>query len=374
MISYILKLLINLLSLPIYYLSGIVPRNKCLWVFGAWRGRTYSDNPKYLFEFVKGTKKEITAVWITKNKNIINEKESIYYYLSFKGIIYTLMAGKSFVTHESSDINSTLLCRCTLINMTHGSPIKKIGKDASYQRFGKMTGFYDALSTYISPQKKVADYIFVASERDRIIFKNALDYKIDVIGFGYPRWKPLLDIGSTREEFEKFDKIIMYAPTLRKMNREQLNPAEFSGLRELISLFEERNYLLLIRPHPSMKLNLEDFYCDNLKLCDSSIESDINVLLSNVDILISDFSSVIYDFDILKRPILLLSPDSEEYINHDVGIYGDYYIDTPGIIVNNWFDVASEIKKNNGGTNLHCGNHPDGKLIMEEMCGYLEGV
>ena len=72
------QLFIYLLSLPLYYLMYLVKPQKNLWIFGAWYGEKYFDNPKFLFEYVKLSYPNIKVIWITKDKSICDNKNFIY--------------------------------------------------------------------------------------------------------------------------------------------------------------------------------------------------------------------------------------------------------------------------------------------------------
>ena len=114
----------QLLLLPVYWLSFLVPGNKNIWVFGSTFGRRFADNPRYFYLYVSqhsayqsdklaqrvdAWKKEghewkanedcltIRAVWISHNKEIVSFLQSngyeAYYYHSLKGIWMALRAG-----------------------------------------------------------------------------------------------------------------------------------------------------------------------------------------------------------------------------------------------------------------------------------------
>lgn len=52
----------RLIAAGIYMISCLIPKNKNIWVFGAWRGQLYADNAKYLFEYVTENKKDIRPI------------------------------------------------------------------------------------------------------------------------------------------------------------------------------------------------------------------------------------------------------------------------------------------------------------------------
>ena len=67
----VIKLIFELAGLPIFFLAGFIPRSKRLWVFGAWHGKRYADNARFLFENVSDTVEDVNAVWISKNPDVV---------------------------------------------------------------------------------------------------------------------------------------------------------------------------------------------------------------------------------------------------------------------------------------------------------------
>ncbi len=120
------KLLIYIFSLPLYYLMYLIPKKKKLWVFGAWFGVKYFDNPRFLFEYIKNNSSEIQVIWITKDKSICNNQEILYKY-SLKAIYFSLRAEVFFVSHSTlSDLFAFINANCRkVIQLWHGIPIKK---------------------------------------------------------------------------------------------------------------------------------------------------------------------------------------------------------------------------------------------------------
>ena len=54
-------------------ITGLIPKKKNLWLFGAWQARLYADNSKYLFEYINSNHQEINAVWLTREKSVVAE-------------------------------------------------------------------------------------------------------------------------------------------------------------------------------------------------------------------------------------------------------------------------------------------------------------
>lgn len=347
-VKYIKKLATELLGLPIYLLSTLSVRSEKVMVFGEWHGRNYCDNSKYLFEYVSDNHKDQEAVWITKDKDIknlvIEKGYKCEYAYSVKGFYYCFRAKYAFVTHDSADVNQYLLGKCKLINLTHGTPLKRMGADANYLRLGRFTYFFDKYLEQLIPSKKKVDILFCADDKASVRFQSSYEYPVEIIVSGYPRWKGLYEKNSCLNGLvQNYDKVISYLPTLRFNNHTQIDPFSFGGFDDLCRYIERRNYLLIIRPHPVMTFPNENVFSKNIVFIKSEDVRDVNEVLQVTDILISDYSSVIYDFEQTGKEILLLSPDSEVYINEDVGVYGNYYKDFQWPIVSDWFGVLNSI-------------------------------
>ena len=96
-------------------ISSLIPKRKNLWLFGAWNGRLYSDNPKYLFEYVNAEHLEIDACWITREKKVCrylrNKGFNACMRFSVKGLLASLRGEVAFIiSGEKSEISPLFNC------------------------------------------------------------------------------------------------------------------------------------------------------------------------------------------------------------------------------------------------------------------------
>lgn len=135
-------------------------------------------------------------------------------------------------------------------------------------------------------------------------------------------------------------KIILYAPTFRD---EQMTVSESA-----LNIFEmydhlKDDYILLIKTHPSVKNKIDDSLEDFvLNVSDYSF---INDLLLITDILVTDYSSVPFEFSFLNRPIIFYAYDLEDY-SKSRGTWKDYKLTSPGPVAHTTEEVTSLILKN----------------------------
>lgn len=349
---YLSKLSRELFGLPLYWCTKLVPKKNNVWVFGEWHGTRYADNPRYLYEYLIKEHNEIRAVWLTKDDSIyvyLRESGSeVYKRYSFKGIYFSVIARFHFVTHSAGDTNPYFSGGSLLVNLTHGTPLKRIGRDANFERLGPLTKYFDILFSRFLPITRESDYIICADEMAVGRFKTAFPQVKKVIPLGYPRWEAFNEkevIFELQELIKGFSIVVSYMPTLRFNNQKQFDPFSVDGFNEFVSMLEKNNVLLLVRPHPSMVLINENVNSRNIVFVKSSFIHDVSEIFKVTDLLITDYSSVMFDFKKLMKPIVLLAPDMHQYLNEDVGVYGDYVIDSPGEVVSNWFELMRVVKE-----------------------------
>lgn len=137
----ILNLIKYIFSLPLYWLSFFIKKDKKLWVFGAWAGQRYSDNSRYIFEYVHENETGIRAVWLTRNPNILNDLRSrgyeTYSIVSIKGFIIGSRAVVYFFTDSLFDVGQLSSGRGLKFQLWHGVPLKKIGYDSNIKESTK---------------------------------------------------------------------------------------------------------------------------------------------------------------------------------------------------------------------------------------------
>lgn len=176
-----------------------------------------------------------------------------------------------------------------------------------------------------------------------------------VIDTGVPRTDIFFDEKYKASVKEKFytaypqmrdKKIILFAPTFRG---EGQNNAHYpNDLFSLESLYKEfgGEYGIIIKHHPYIKEKVEIPAEYGDVMIDLSNNSEINELLFVTDLLITDYSSVVFEASLLNIPMLFYAFDLEEYIS-DRGFYYEYTTFVPGKIVTSFDEIRAAIKDKN---------------------------
>ena len=341
----------------IYSLIYFVPRNKKNWVFGSGVGMNFSDNAKYLFLYCSSLS-EINSYWITRNKCLLkslrNEGLNAYYKYSAKGLWLSLSSKVYVYDSRTESINHWTSAGALKVNLWHGSPLKKIDRDVSIKHSAFYIGNHTwglkrlMLRMYIPQCFVVSDLMIATSIKVKGYFNSAFgSKKIEVTG--YPRndiiinpslYTKHLDLEQNIIDSISTDKAILYAPTFRDTNRfERKTPIEWKRLNNLLEEYRTTFMIKLHRQDDSMLMK-ENY--SNIRILDN--DSDIYPLFAKVDLLITDYSSIFFDFLLTDKPILFYPYDIDNYLSKDRSMYDDYDSVTPGYKVYNFNDLYEKIE------------------------------
>jgi|TARA_R110002073_G_scaffold25832_3_gene85304 CDP-glycerol glycerophosphotransferase (TagB/SpsB family) len=349
-------LILNVFQLGIFFLSFLIPRKRGVWVFGAWEGKKFADNPRSLYEHVAANEVDLTPIWIAKSKHLCAELKRqgvrVYYYLSLKGLWYQLRADVVFFSHSHSvDLLGGAVWRSKCrYQLWHGTPLKKILKDDA-AHVSKESRVYRRAASFVFPWLK-NQWDFVSSPSDFYSKIIASAFGSTPVVSGYPRNDAILPVAYKGGVCKVTN--IMYMPTFRGdagasnesngLMQEVLTLAGFDVAR-LDDACEAMGVELHIRLHPVNKLNAslsrEIQLSRHLHIQDGSV--DFYRAINDVDLLISDYSSVIFDFLLTGRPVIMAAFDLASYIEKSRALYFSYEGMTLTRDVLCWDDVMSHV-------------------------------
>tara|TARA_B100000767_G_scaffold272615_1_gene300713 strand:+ start:668 stop:1822 length:1155 start_codon:yes stop_codon:yes gene_type:complete len=321
-----MRIVVFILSPFLFLLSLFWRKDDNIWLYGSWYGKLYKDNSKYLFEDANRVAPEINHIWIYKDlavlKSIPKEYQSIYAY-SYEGFLIQLKARVFICTLNSSDfIPFFLTPNNIIVQLWHGSPLKNIGIDSRKTIIRKLIdkirfNTLDAYTLCLSPAS-----IFDECFKSAFLLKQK-----SIIRASYPRNKALSMTDKLRSKVRRSldvkedEKLILYLPTHRNEGVASKLYEEVLKLNRYNSLFLENKIKFLIKPHFYEMNNFRLFKdLSSIKvLLDNTI--DLYELLASSDSLVTDYSSVFFDFELLGKPICIYPFDIEEYSLDDRGMY-----------------------------------------------------
>lgn len=327
--------------MKIYYNFFKLLPLKPWYVFESGLGKQYSDSPRYLYEeLIKH--KDIEAIWIynkfsflhTQNTKVVKRFSPEYFYY--------LARSKYWINNQNFPSYIKKRRNTKFLQTWHGTPLKKMLNDLD-KIYGRSEGYLDRINGAV----KQWTYLLSQSPYTTKSFRSAFNFKKEIIEEGYPRndiffngQEQEIAIRKIKNQYSinpNGRKIILYAPTFRDNLKEgkkfyediQINYDDF------FDKFKD-DYILLIRSHSVIKSNIKlDDDKFNNSIINVSNYSDIQEIYQITDILITDYSSVFFDFVNSKKPIIFYPYDKEEYIDNIRGLYLNYDEIVPGPIVKN---------------------------------------
>lgn len=342
----------------IHFISSFVPKDSNLWIFGAWSGEKYIDNSKYLFEYVNKPDHNIKAYWFTQNKEIfdlVKEKGyNVCYSYSLKGYWLTMKAGIAIVTHSKLlDLNNSISSKTKVVQLWHGTPLKKILYDDKISIYGntRENSIKNRLVELLLPILfDKYDYSLLIAPSEKIKDNFASAFKISknkIVVTGYPRNDALFKKLKVNTKFKK----CIYMPTFRNGNNLNLFSNFGFNVRKIDEFLENNNVQLYLKLHPGDAVHSDVNIGLKKKIKDSNniffIKDTIDIYshLKEFDFLITDYSSIYFDYLLLNRPIIFAPFDMDSYIKDEREFYYEYNKVTPGPKAKNWPEVMRYIKE-----------------------------
>ncbi|MGY3703560.1 hypothetical protein BW731_09265 [Vagococcus martis] len=317
-------------------------------VYESFWGKEYSCNPQALCEYIQQNDTSIKNVVFLKDgfHEVDGNVETVkinslkyYYYLARAKYLFNNVNFPDFYNKRVDAIE---------VQTMHGTPLKKLGLDSP----NEIKPHY--VETYIQKNDRW-DYLLIPSDYVGEISKTAFKFKKEFIKSGYPRNDKLFadnnveNIERLKEKYNvpKDKKIVLYAPTWR-------TKGNFTLAMDIEKMSKElgEDYFILVKLHHFSKANFD--LSDYADFCrDVSLESDIRELYLISDILITDYSSVMFDFALLEKPMIFYVYDYEKYKDELRGFYFDFEKEAPGELAYTTNDLVKILKNMDKYTNLN---------------------
>jgi len=338
------------LNFILAFLSYFIPKNKNMFLMGSKDAQKFVGNTKYFFLYLCKNRDAFNCkpFWITANKKLLkNLKEKnlpVVYLYSFKGFRTILRSNYLLWTHGLNGISysSYLPGKFNLVQTNHGPTMKKLYLDPEFRL--PIIGW---LHTYLMKKgwRKWHTVLAISnSDKDDLVKKLQNE---NVYVLGYPRNDVLFDPELIYENFkkklnlEKYNKVILYCPTYRDVPSKK-RPFSRKFLEKLNSYLEKNNSILLMKFHVDEKI---PDLVDNLPYINDVTNQveDLQDLMIYSDLLITDYSSLVFEYALVDKPIIFYPYDYDEYFQHRGTVY-DYYNEFPGPFAKNEGDVLDLIQ------------------------------
>ncbi|ACD52186.1 CDP-glycerol:glycerophosphate glycerophosphotransferase [Clostridium botulinum] len=342
--TFVMKLLYKCCSI-----FKIFPINKRKIIFINGHSELFNGNIKAIYDEINKNKNSYKLIIYTKKDMSDSSNKSLKRLNKNILKIYNIFTAKNIIVNDYISLFSKIKIRkdTNLIQVWHaGGAFKKFGRD-SLQNIKNPSNMKNCVACHSQYDK-----VIVSSSEISEIYANAFGVNVKkVIPLGLARADKFYDEIAKNKIKESFldkypilkgKKIILYAPTFRDGQRKKFNlKLDLEYLYNNLS----NEYAVITKMHPFIKNGVEV----PVELCDRIMDlsyEDIDDLMISSDLLITDYSSMIFEYAIMKKPMIFFAYDLPLYDNSLRGFYYNYTEFVPGPIAVNTEEIVEIIKCN----------------------------
>lgn len=354
----------TLKSVLVNLLNKFIPKNQNQILFDSLPD--FSDNAKAFYEYIQNNNQQssLRPVWVISDQQLLEklsgsgilayDKHSFSGFYQFFRSKYIFTTNNTFLEFKSS--------RQVLVNLWHGMPLKTMG----YAE--------DSKEPQIPHRSHDDNYIIISTSN---LMKNVLSscFYVDarkVHVTGQPRNDRIFSKKKSMENLTRlinqeklldkdvldYQKIVLFAPTWRKwegkvdgtLNPDLMNLDDYHD-QKFTEYTHENNVLFLVKLHPFEEAHYSQIIADkeDMVLITSKMLQDnlfdLYDILGAVDILITDYSSIYFDFLLLDKPIIFIPTDLKEYEKARGFLFDPYDFWAPGPKALKFPDFLSELSR-----------------------------
>jgi len=314
----------NFVRTLFFYFFRVFPVNSRKIFVQNFNGKGYGGDPKYIVEELLQRGVDVVIVWAVCNSAERNFPEGVrivrhksiraFYEEATAGIWIDNCRKQPFVRKRKNQF---------YVQTWHGEPglFKKVEKDAMQS----LTPYYIKQAKHDSAMINL--FLSWAKVQSNLI-RSSFWYDGEIIECGSPKDDLLLteNIRIREKVYTHFElshdtKIILYAPTFRDNFNLSVYLLDYQLVLNTLHEQTKQNWVFLVRLHPNISEKSDMFIYSNV-VKNASDYDDMQELIYTCDILISDYSSCVYAFALMKKPVFLYVKDYDNYKTER-----DFYVD-----------------------------------------------
>jgi CDP-glycerol glycerophosphotransferase len=313
-------------------------------MFESWRG-LYADSPRALSERLAESDPTLRRLWVTSGENQFPADVATVPRHS-PGYFGALLTTDLLVANDIISRHLVKGPRVHYLQMWHGTPLKLIGHD---ERAHTYSGAKAHLRRMVRDVAKW-DYLVSPSPTCSEIFRSAFHFDGEIWETGYPRNDVLRSPAAEARRHEvrtglgiaPDSLVVMHAPTWRDDDKDDEGRFQQSVTLDADLIAEAvPGGRLMVRLHRNVKERPSG--SGTGFVLDVSDHPEIADLYLAADVLVSDYSSAVYDFAVTGKPIILYAPDLDSYRDTVRGLYFDYEDWAPGPLATTQEEVATAL-------------------------------
>ncbi len=310
----ILFLVYGFLLSVLYLIMRIFPVQDKKVVCCNMKGKRYGDNPKYITDALLKKDEKYDVVWILE-KNIKEDLPANVRRVpnNLLSVTYELATSQIWIDSNTKQYGTLKRKPQLYIQTWHGSyGLKKVYGDI----IDKIT-FIDKIT--LKYNSKITDLYISNSKRTSEIYRRAFWYSGNILECGSPRndiffkdTKPYLE--NVQKYFGIQDKkMALYAPTFRADFGLEALRLNYENLKKALERRFYGEWVILVRLHPNNISDAETFIKYNNSVINATPYNNMQELLAVCDVLITDYSSCMFDFATKNKICFLYATDVEKY-------------------------------------------------------------
>ena len=328
---------------PVYLRSPLAD----VAVFDCYEGTQYSCNPRAIYEELIRRKPNLECVWVSRDGQFAVDGKARTVLAGSREHYRVLARARYIVTNFAMPPWYIKRDGQTYVQTWHGTPLKRLArdlKDMPYRRTERLDWMEREVPRW--------DLLLSPSPYATHIMRRAFRYDGEVLETGYPRndilstpeWERIGSRIRKRLGIPDGKQVVLYAPTWRDDRHHAVGSHGFSLELDVETMRQALgdDHVLLLRAHHL--ITDRDSPTTDEFVMDVSRYPDIAELYMAADVLVTDYSSAVFDYAILGRPIVLYPYDLERYRDHVRGFYFDLEAEAPGPVVTTSAKVAEAVK------------------------------
>jgi len=306
------------------------PIDPKLAAYAAYWYRGYACNPRAIYEKARELAPDVRGVWIVKAEGAKDMPPGVEHVLAGTPEYYDLLARARYLINNVNFPNHVVKRDGQVHVMTHhGTPLKRMGMDLAHAP-GK-----DRNLAAMMRRSKRWDFSITANAFTTLIWERVFPVRCETLETGYPRNDALAN--ATAEDARRIraqlgiaagQTAVLYAPTHREYADDPTPPLDLAEVASALG----PEFVVMARlhyfydEHPALRT-----LHDEGRIRDVASHPSVEELCIAADVLITDYSSIMFDYAVLDRPIVIHAPDWETYRTQR-GTYFDLMREPPGPI------------------------------------------
>lgn len=328
-----------------YYAARLrKPLDPDLAVYGAYWFRGYSCNPRAIYERAQTLVPNARGIWVVRRDAVASVPPGIEHVTPGTRAYFDAIAQATYLINNVNFPNHLVKREGTVhVQTHHGTPLKWMGFDLRKSESQGRGMDFDKLRERIARW----DYSISSNRHSTEVWERVYPGTYETLEVGYPRNDQLVNAGADDVERARAalgiapeQTAVLYAPTHREYEEQYIPRLDVTRVAQELG----PDHVILVRPH---------YFYDpepptGGRLVDVAAHPSIEELCLAADVLLTDYSSIMFDYAVLDRPIVIHAPDWDEYRARR-GVYFDLLAEPPGAVARTDDEVVEALRRREDG-------------------------